>query len=363
MPPQKRHLFQVNRHVQASIMLLSVMEGAELDLNNTISSTSKPITTTTTTSSSTISTSDDYDKDLQLAAELGRCLLERNQELQNYINVLQKQIDDEQCDIKLLHVKLESTREQLDTKCKQTEILDATNFDLERELAQQRRDNERERQRIKELSDLCEKTRKQCLEIEHEYEAFRLKQFETHHFPKQYNSSVQTSKKSNKLRRCQSFSLNLAHDSSLTDVSTSSNIFDISSASIFKTHLTELKTRIKSLTSDCSTLNDKLHQSEQEKHYLNDRITLLERQRRDDNDSFQHELNHCRKLLEKHINNENLNPILTNFHSPPEHEVSLYDEVLFENKKLNNKQSYEMTNYKDLFASVYQKLKIIKNDS
>ncbi|CAF1545007.1 unnamed protein product, partial [Adineta steineri] len=61
--------------------------------------------------------------------------------------------------------------------------------------------------------------------------------------------------------------------------------------------------------------------------------------------------------------NENLNPILTNFHSPPEHEVSLYDEVLFENKKLNNKQSYEMTNYKDLFASVYQKLKIIKNDS
>ena len=39
--------------------------------------------------------------DLQLAAELGRCLLERNQELQTYIGVLQKQIDDEQCDIKV----------------------------------------------------------------------------------------------------------------------------------------------------------------------------------------------------------------------------------------------------------------------
>ncbi len=41
--------------------------------------------------------------DLQLAAELGRCLLERNQELQNYVGVLQKQIDDEQCDIKVKH--------------------------------------------------------------------------------------------------------------------------------------------------------------------------------------------------------------------------------------------------------------------
>ncbi len=39
--------------------------------------------------------------DLRLAAELGRCLLERNNELQNYIHVLQKQIDDKQCDMKV----------------------------------------------------------------------------------------------------------------------------------------------------------------------------------------------------------------------------------------------------------------------
>ena len=47
-------------------------------------------------------------------------------------------------------MKLESTREQLEAKCKQTEVLDAINIDLERELAQQRRDHERDRQRIKE---------------------------------------------------------------------------------------------------------------------------------------------------------------------------------------------------------------------
>ena len=121
-PPQKRRLFQVNRHVQASIMLLSVMDGAELDLNNSLlPSASKTATTTVAANTSSItpsslSTSDDYEKgerhvhsyasdtfrlDLHLAAELGRCLLERNQELQTYIGVLQKQIDDEQCDIKV----------------------------------------------------------------------------------------------------------------------------------------------------------------------------------------------------------------------------------------------------------------------
>ncbi|CAF1256789.1 unnamed protein product [Rotaria sordida] len=290
IPSPKRHLFQVNRHVRASIMLLSIMDGAELDLNNTIlSSSSKP--TTATTTSSSISTSDDYEKDLQLAAELGRCLLERNQELQNYIDILQKQIDDEQCSIKLLHAKLESTREQLDTKCKQTEILDAANFDLERELARQRRDNEINRQRIQELSDLCEKI-----------------------------------------------------------------------PLVFKTHLTELKSRINSLTTECSGLNEKLDKSRQEKRYLIGRITLLERQRRDDNDSLQNELNHYKKLLEKYTN-DNSNIILSNIYSPPEHEVSLYDEVLLENKQSMNKPSYEPTNYKDLFANVYEKLKISNNNN
>jgi hypothetical protein len=39
--------------------------------------------------------------DLRLAAELGRYLLEQNQDLQNYINVLQKQLDDNQYDMKV----------------------------------------------------------------------------------------------------------------------------------------------------------------------------------------------------------------------------------------------------------------------
>jgi hypothetical protein len=208
------------------------------------------------------------------------------------------------------------------------------------------------------LSELCDKTRKQCLDLEHDYEAFRLKQFATHFFPKSFNSPVQKPiTPMPKLRRSHSFESNLdLHPS--TGSSKPSNIFDISSASLFKTHLTDLKSRIYTLTSECSILNESLHQSEQEKHYLIDRITHLERQRRDDTDSLQHELNHCRKLLEKHTN-EHSRDLLLNIYSPPEHDLSLYDEVLFEDKQSTPQPpSYEPTNYKDLFARVYEKLKV-----
>ena len=207
------------------------------------------------------------------------------------------------------------------------------------------------------MSELCEKTRKQCLDLEHEYEAFRLRQFATHFFPKTFNPPVEKPITSMpKLRRSHSFESNLDFPSS-TDSSKPSNLFDISSASLFKTHLTELKSRIHTLTSECSLLNENLHQSDQEKHYLIDRITQLERQRRDDTDSLQHELNHCRKLLEKHTN-EQSRDLLSNIYSPPEHDLSLYDEVLFENKQSTPQPSYEPTNYKDLFARVYEKLKV-----
>lgn len=51
----------------------------------------------------------------------------------------------------MLNTKLLSTREQFEAKCKHMELLDAVNFDLEQELAMQRRDNDKNRQQIKEL--------------------------------------------------------------------------------------------------------------------------------------------------------------------------------------------------------------------
>lgn len=327
-------------------MLLSVMDGAELDMNKTLLSAAAAPPPPSSSSSLT-STSDDFEKDLQLAAELGRCLLERNQELQNYISVLQKQIDEEQADIKLLHVKLESTREQLETKCKQTEILDANNFDLERELAEQRRENERQQQRIKELTDLYEKTRKQCYDIEQEFERFRLRQFSTQFFPKLSKISA-PSTTSNIQQRMTRHQRSHSFDGNCHIVVPSPSIcshsFDLSSN--FKTYLIEFKSRLHALTLDCSMLNEKLQQSEEEKSLLIDRLTQVERIHRDECDSFQNELNSYRKLIENRS---------STFYSPIEHDLSLYDEVLLESQPTSQ---YQTTNYKDLFARVYQKLNI-----
>jgi hypothetical protein len=203
------------------------------------------------------------------------------------------------------------------------------------------------------LFDLYDKTRRQYHDIEQKYEIFRTKQLSSYFDHKQTNSpTIFSTPISSKRQRSNSFSIKPLSD---TSPIISPNLFDISSASIFKSHLSELKSRIRSLTNECTTLNEQLHQSDQDKYYLIDRITQLERQRRDDNDSLQNELNHYRKLISKY-HNENTQNILSNIYSPPEHDLSLYDEVLLENQ--TKKPSYEPTNYKELFAQVYEKLKI-----
>jgi predicted nucleic acid-binding Zn-ribbon protein len=111
-----------------------------------------------------------------------------------------------------------------------------------------------------------------------------------------------------------------------------------------------LKARIHSLTSECTLITDQLHQSEQEKRELIERITQLERQRRDDNDALQNEVNHYRKLVEKSTHAEH-RFMPTNVFSPLEHDLSLYEEVRLE------LPVYQPTNYQALFAPLYEKLK------
>lgn len=146
----------------------------------------------------------------------------------------------------------------------------------------------------------------------------------------------------------------MCNSTPLLNPSVSLNIFDSSSASLFKSHLSKFKSRIKSLTTECTKLNDQLRQSEQDKNSLLDHITQLGRQHRDDNDSLQNELNNYRKLLSKY-SNEDTQSVLLNIYSPPEHDLSLYDEVLLESDQ--SKTFYESTNYKELFARVYKTLR------
>ena len=122
------------------------------------------------------------------------------------------------------------------------------------------------------------------------------------------------------------------------------------SAAVYKSHLRELKGRIHSLTSECALLTDQLHQSEEEKDQLISRLTQLERQRRDDNDALQNEVNYYRKQVEKftHDADRSLVPTLS---SPREHDLSLFEEVRLEST------IYRPTNYQALFAPLYEKLK------
>lgn len=99
-------------------------------------------------------------------------------------------------------------------------------------------------------------------------------------------------------------------------------------------------------------LNEKLQQVEEEKAALNDRLTQIERIHRDETDTLQNELNSYRKWMEK--SHQQASPL--NLYSPPEHDLSLYDEVLLQSQTRSS--TYQTTNYKDLFARVYQKLKI-----
>jgi len=249
------------------------------------------------------------------------------------------------------------------------------NVDLEQELSIQRRENEKNRQQINEyemyrkqkknnlcffvfffsLLDLCDITRKQYQDIKREYEAFRTKQLSTNFLAKsaQYPSSSPTpifsTPVSTKRQRSNSFSNKFKIDSPSI---ISPNFFDHSSTEIFKTHLTELKSRLNLLNTECSSLNDQLHQSEQEKILLQTRLTQLEREHRDEQDSLQTELDYYRKLADKH----SFEQLTNTYSSSSEHSLSLYDEVLLENQQ--TKSIYEPTNYKELFARVYEKLQI-----
>lgn len=201
---------------------------------------------------------------------------------------------------------------------------------------------------ISRLLDVCEKTRRQCHDIEQDYAAFRAKQFSSLFPPKQICSTPVSSVKR---QRSHSVSVQPIFNSSLSP-SNSPSLFNLSSTSIFQSHLSELKSHIHSLTNECTTLNTRVNQSEAEKSYFLDRITQLERQRRDEHDSFQTELNHYRKLFDKSTD-ETFSSFIS---SPPEHDLSLYDEVLLQSQ--SPPCSYEPTNYKELFARVYEKLQI-----
>lgn len=192
---------------------------------------------------------------------------------------------------------------------------------------------------------LCETTRRQCQEIEYEYDRFRSKQIESF-FPTTCPIGRQ---------RAHSLSVKSLKIPELP--SSPTTIFDLSSAHVYKSHLKELKSRIQQLNNDCAYLTEQLERSEEEKRFLIDRLNQIERQRRDENYSFENELSHYKKLLEKY-RDTSISTKIKEIYPSPEHELSLYDEV--QTEKNQKKSFYEPTDYRSLFQPLYEKLKIVR---
>ncbi|CAF1177815.1 unnamed protein product [Didymodactylos carnosus] len=410
-------IFQVTNHHRyvhyrpSSMMLFTLMDSAELKqddlklkiMNDNCDESEKGI-------------------HLQLAAELGRCLLERNQELQNCIKILQQQIEDKDCEIKLLDKQLESTREQLQIKYQYAEHLDQQNFEFEKQLMIEQRESEQNRQKIKQLTDLCEKTRKQYMDIEQDYECFRRQQL-ANNFNKQYKSSLSSSlniSKSNGVKRYSSvdtffnnnkFSIKRINDYSFTthlpfSSNDSSSIrcrWCLTLDSAIKNRFSEFKNKLTLLTNENNELNEKVCLYEYNNHILLERLKTVNitRQLKDENDQLQQELIECRKLLrmkdssssQSADENNDDKSFIEEYSAPTiynnnNNNVSLYDEVtgqfniitrkyddlireksnerndigiqvsIAENKQYTNTKTYEVTNYRNLFQNIYDKLKI-----
>lgn len=90
-------------------------------------------------------------------------------------------------------------------------------------------------------------------------------------------------------------------------------------------------------------LTDQLNRSEEEKTRLIERLNRLEREHRDEIDSLQNEVNHCRKVLEKN--------------SSPSSRKSRQDVSLFDEVNSAPSPIYQRTDYHALFAPLYEKLK------
>ncbi|KAG5682980.1 hypothetical protein PVAND_012294 [Polypedilum vanderplanki] len=109
-------------------------------------------------------------QDLQLAAELGKTLLERNKELENLLRAHQRKCEDQKQEIEYLTKQNLALKEVNDTRMQIYESLDISIHDLEREKHQLTIENSLNKKHIKELNETLEKLEQKCEELTKQYE-------------------------------------------------------------------------------------------------------------------------------------------------------------------------------------------------
>ncbi|XP_076334868.1 cerebellar degeneration-related protein 2-like isoform X2 [Tachypleus tridentatus] len=104
--------------------------------------------------------------DLQLAAELGKTLLDRNQELENSLRHQNLIIEEQSREIELLTKQVGALREVNDSRLKIYEQLESSITDLERTNQRLRKESLEDKKRIKSLSNNVEALEMKCEELQ-----------------------------------------------------------------------------------------------------------------------------------------------------------------------------------------------------
>uniref|UniRef100_A0A336LUA9 CSON004977 protein n=1 Tax=Culicoides sonorensis TaxID=179676 RepID=A0A336LUA9_CULSO len=239
--------------------------------------------------------------DLQLAAELGKTLLERNKELEQVLKHHQNVIDDQSQEIEYLRKQNAALREVNDSRLRIYEQLEVSIQDLERDKHRLAVDYAADKKKFKQISQnveclesKCDDLSKQINELQTLLDMERKKNkrlMEEKQTLNQQNSSLSSSKVSpNKFETA--MSLNLTVDKTLDDqdensIATPTNNEDINSIfvpkSTSKTNLKDDKSPKQDRTFDTSSDEAQIREYEEIRtNYLAmcDKITELEEQLR-----------------------------------------------------------------------------------
>ncbi|KAG1669347.1 Cerebellar degeneration-related protein 2-like [Nymphon striatum] len=151
-------------------------------------------------------TKDWYESDLQLAAELGKTLLERNKELDGSLKQCQNVIDDQELEIQYLTKQVVALREINDSRLKVYEQLEGAIADQERKNSKLVHDSVSDKKVIKSLKSNVEALEKRCEdligmvnELRNTHEAMKEKPLSKN--GKHWSSNLQFMSSDNKLRR------------------------------------------------------------------------------------------------------------------------------------------------------------------
>ncbi|KAK3102713.1 hypothetical protein FSP39_013361 [Pinctada imbricata] len=124
-----------------------------------------------------------YQNDLQLAAELGKALLERNRELESQLYQLQQMNHEQNMEIEYITKQLETVRDSSESRMRIYEELDRNSQELEKTNQRLMIDSKTDKQRIEKLSstissleDKCEEFQKKIDDMKAEEKRLKQKQ-------------------------------------------------------------------------------------------------------------------------------------------------------------------------------------------